>query len=438
MSNVSPNNLPVTLVDLTPIQVNYLNDWDHRFIVNNSGRRSRKTLIGKRKLLIQALQNNDHRYFYGAPTHAQAKRIFWNDLKRDTHYLRSHKSESELFVRLRNGTEIWVIGLDKPERIEGSPWNGCHITEYPNIKAHAWAENIRPLLSDTNGWAILDGVPEGMNHFFDRALYACGGAIPETIEGIGAFAENPDDPEWCFYNWFSSDVLPEAEIIAAKMELDERSFNQEYRGQFVSYAGLAYYAWGIHNLDVNLKYDPEQEVRIGMDFNVNPMTATLNHVMGRNVYQFGEIYLNNSNTYEMRDRIIELFPDAHKNGKIHIYPDSTGKARESNATKTDLRILADNPANFQVHAKSVNPRQKDRMNNVNSRMMAGDGLPHYFVNPKTCPETVNGWNRVESTADGRFDKKQEGIGILDITAAAGYLISFLFPVNSNQWGSYDR
>jgi len=172
-----------------------------------------------------------------------------------------------------------------------------------------------------------------------------------------------------------------------------------------------------------------------MDFNVNPMTATFNHVSGRNVYQFGEAYLNNSNTYEMRDHISTQFPNVEPT-EIHIYPDSTGKARESNATKSDLKILSE--AGFQIHARSVNPRQKDRMNNVNSRMLAGDGHPHYFVNPVNCPETINGWNRVESTSDGRFDKRQEGIGILDITAAAGYLISYLFPVNKNDWGSYDR
>ena len=81
-------------------------------------------------------------------------------------------------VILKNGSMIQVIGLDKPERIEGMPWHGCHITEIGNIKETAWGENIRPVLSDTNGWAILDGVPEGINFLYDLALYACDGALP--------------------------------------------------------------------------------------------------------------------------------------------------------------------------------------------------------------------------------------------------------------------
>ena len=427
------SKLPVTLIDLTQIQWDYLHDDAHRFLVITSGRRSRKTLIGKRKLLGHALETPG-KYFYGAPTHQQAKKIFWNDLKRDTHYFRTAKSETELFVSLTNGSEIHVIGLDKAERIEGTPWNGCHITEFPNLKEGAWQEHIRPVLADTNGFAILDGVPEGMNHFYDRALYACGGAIPESEEITGSIGTNPDDKDWVYYHWFSSDVLPAAEIEAARMEMDERTFNQEFKGQFVSYAGLAYYAWGKHNFNNELVYDPNQGIHIGMDFNVDPMTATFNHVMGTNVNQFGEAYLRNSNTYQMCDHICEQFPNVDPS-EITIYPDSTGRARESNATETDIKILRNK--RFKVLARPTNPRQKDRMNNVNSRMMSG-GEPHYFINPKLCPETVNGWNRVESTKDGRFNSKQEGIGILDITAAAGYLISYLFPIAGESWGSYER
>ena len=57
-----------------------------------------------------------------APTYAQAKLIFWEELKRDTKYFQSKTpSESELWVKLKNGSEIRVLGLDKPERIEGTP-----------------------------------------------------------------------------------------------------------------------------------------------------------------------------------------------------------------------------------------------------------------------------------------------------------------------------
>ena len=38
--------------------------------------------------------------------------------------------------------EICVVGFDKPERVEGQPWHGGHISEFPNLKPRAWKENI--------------------------------------------------------------------------------------------------------------------------------------------------------------------------------------------------------------------------------------------------------------------------------------------------------
>lgn len=413
--------MPKQLVNLTPIQKRLYHD-QHRFIVNPAGRRSRKTLIAKRKVFLQALQNTGYKYFHGAPTHKQAKDIFWNDLKAYTQYFRVDKSETDLMVRLINQTEIHVIGLDKPERIEGQPWHGCHITEFANIKDLAWEENIRPVLSDTRGFAILDGVPEGRNHYYDKALYAAGGALPETIPFDGAYAENPNDPEWVYYSWFSADVLDLAEIESAKNVMDSRTYRQEYQGSFETYEGLAYWNFGLHNLK-DCEFEENNVISIGMDFNVDPMTCTLGHIKGDGYYQFGERWLENSNTYEMAQNLKESFNVK----QCVIYPDSTGRARESNATESDLKILKD--AGFTVRAKPSNPYQKDRVNAVNSLMKSMDGTVRYFINGKNCPKTVNDLNKAERLADGRLNSKQETEQkIHHISAGLGYLIYYNWPM----------
>lgn len=409
------------MLNLTPIQIQYCLD-DHRFIVNPAGRRSRKTLIGKKKLLVRSLRKPG-RYFHGAPTHKQAKDIFWESLKRDTKGLMVDKSETGLCVKLKGGSEIHVIGLDKPERIEGQPWHGCHITEFGNLRGmEAWSSNIRPVLSDTGGWAILDGVPEGRNFYYDLALRSCGGVIPESRKGCGSHATGSE--EWAYYHWFSSDVLSPSEIEAVKQELDERTFRQEYEGSFETYEGLAYKEFGEHNLDSSLKED-SHIISVGMDFNVDPMTAVIGHIKGDSFHQFGEAWLNNSNTFEMRDHLIDRFNNPQR---IVIYPDSTGKSSSSNATKTDLQILKE--AGFSVRAKPSNPLQKDRINNVNS-LIKDRGLKTRFkINPLTCQKTVNDLNKRESLPDGRLDKKQEAQSqIGHISDALGYLISYNFPIN---------
>lgn len=407
------------LCNLTPIQIAYYKD-NHRFVVNPAGRRSRKTLIGKRKLLLRAL-NKPGRYFHGAPTHKQAKDIFWESVVKDTALIRKDKSETDLYVKLFNDSEIHIIGLDKPERIEGQPWHGCHITEFGNLKGPlAWTSNIRPVLSDTNGWALLDGVPEGRNFYYDMALRACNGAIPVTQAGIGSYV---DSGEWAYYHWFSSDVLSAEEIADVRQELDDRTYRQEYEGSYETYEGAAYKEFGQHNLDSTVAEDPNVMVSIGMDFNVDPMTATLGHVISDTYRQFGEIWLNNANTFEMRDEILKRFGRS----RVVIYPDSTGDSERSNAHKTDIQILKD--AGFQVRARSINPEQRDRINTVNSFVKNRDKLTRYKVNPKTCPKTINDMNKRESLADGRLDKAQEKeqqIG--HISDALGYLISYCFPI----------
>lgn len=414
---------PAKLINLTPIQQQYKKDWKHRFLIISAGRRSRKTLIGRRKILIKATANANHKYFHAAPTHKQAKEIFWDNMKRDYAFCMRKKSETELKITLINGTTVTALGLDVPERIEGQTpsFNGCHITEFPNLKENAFTQHVYPALSDENGFGIFDGVPEGRNHYYDLALRACNNAIPETKPQTGAFASNGI---WAFYTWFSSDVLDPVIIAQARLDLDERTFKQEYEGQFVDYAGLAYYAFGKHNLR-NCYYVKDHRIAIGMDFNVDPMTAAIGHIVGNTFYQFDERYLQNSNTYEMCDSLKEHYPV----GACDVYPDSTGKARESNATASDLEILE--KAGFNVLANTVNPRVKDRINCCNSRLKEIDGGSRYYVNPVSCPKTVNDWNRVTRLEDGRLDPNQDKQGLGHITAGVGYLFNYNWPLKES-------
>ncbi len=411
----------------TPIQTQYLRDEKHRFLICSAGRRSRKTLIGVRKVIRRALKNPGRRYFLGAPTHQQAKAIFWNSeysgmqriLPRALIIAESH---SDLWVRFPNGSEIHVAGLDRPQRIEGQPWYGCMVTEMADVKPTAWEANIRPVLGDTLGFAILDGVPEGRNHYYDMARRAAGGVIPETKPLIGAYAEDPLDPEWAFYSWFSSDVLTAAEIAAFKRETDERTFRQEYEGSFEGEEGRAYYAFSAVNVVPDVQVKPTH-VHIGMDFNVDPMTAVLCEVEGDTVKQFDEVYLRHSNTQEMAAHLKEV--KGLNPANCTVYPDSTGAAESSNATVSDLTILRN--AGFKIKAHPANPRQRDRIAAVNTRCRATNGMIRYYVQ-RHCAKTINDLDRVQSLSDGRLDKKQANSGLTHISDGLGYLIAYLFPV----------
>ena len=221
-------------------QLSLIND-DVRFKVIPAGRRSGKTCRFKRYVVKQAMKNPGMPYFAAAPTRDQAKRIFWNDLKllsfSSLHERRP--SETELSIYLNNGSTISVLGLDKPERIEGVFWAGGGIDEFGDLKESAWGEHISPALDTFNptmpeykAWCWLFGVPEGLNHYYDRYQYAI----------------NSGDTDWKGYLWPSSDILPEATIEAAKRQLSLRQFRQEYEACHLPTTEIALFDGGMKKI----------------------------------------------------------------------------------------------------------------------------------------------------------------------------------------------
>ncbi|NLC02440.1 MAG: hypothetical protein GX789_14385, partial [Pseudomonas formosensis] len=203
-----------------------------RFPLVPAGRRSGKTERFKRFLVKQA-NAYPGIYFAAAPTHDQAKKIFWDDLKAFTLSCMHKKrpSESDRIIYMPNGSEIHVIGLDKPQRIEGIPWTGGGIDEFADVKPDAWEANILPALNTVNptapdyrAWCWLLGVPDGLNHYYDLCQKA----------------ETGEDPNFAVFHWKSAEILPPDVIAAMKRAMSARQFKQEFEASFETAAGRIY------------------------------------------------------------------------------------------------------------------------------------------------------------------------------------------------------
>ena len=208
----------------------------HRFNVVSAGRRSGKTELAKRKIVRAALRGTrfeNARFFAAAPTRDQAKKIYWADLKRliPPNLIAGDPYDGELFIPLINGSEIHVLGMDKPARIEGQPWDGGILDEYGNMKEGAWGENVRPALADRGGWCDIIGVPEGQNHYYEMYQRA-----EEQYHLLGKKSD------WRPFTWFSSTVLPPEEVLAARADLHPQIFQQEYEGAWVNWSGTAFFS----------------------------------------------------------------------------------------------------------------------------------------------------------------------------------------------------
>jgi hypothetical protein len=387
-----------------------------------AGRRSGKTELAKRKLVMRAIRGSSFRsprYFAAAPTRDQAKTIYWADLQAlCPPDLIADVGDTELSIKLTTGAEIRVVGMDRPQRIEGAPWDGGVLDEFGNMKPGAWGENVRPALSDRHGWCDLIGVPEGRNHYFDMDQ-----AAQTAMATLGAASE------WGAFTWTSATVLPAGEIAGARADLDERTFRQEYEASFESYSGVVLYAFTRAGNVRPCPYDPALAVHIGMDFNVNPMTATVWQERAEPVqkigqapavisHQVGEIIIATSNTDEMADEIVRRYALGGSVGHISVYPDPAGAAGHTSAQgRTDISILR--ARGFMVHAMASHPLVRDRLAVTNARFCNAVGERRQFVDP-ACVKSIRAYERLvykEDTNDpdksGGFDHAVDATGYYD-------------------------
>jgi hypothetical protein len=340
-------------------------------------------------------------------------------------------SESQLFIRLINASEIWVVGMDKPQRIEGSPWDGGILDEYGNMKKGAWGENVRPALSDRQGWCWLIGVPEGRNHYYKTYRKA-------QADTTG---------EWAAFHWISADILPRKEIEAAKRDLDELTYLQEYEASFVNFTGRAYYNFEETTHVKPLLYSRIAPLAFCFDFNVAPGTASVvqeqphpegyrnsagNPVIVTGV--IGEVWIpRGSNTVRVCRRLLQDWGE-HR-GRILCYGDATGGAKGSAKVKgSDWQLINDT---LQTHwprdriafkVPRANPRERERVNAVNSRLRNVHGHKNLFVAPHCTHmiEDLEGVTLLEG-GSGEIDKKEDD-ALTHLSDGLGYYVWQEFPI----------
>lgn len=349
-----------------------------RFKVVPAGRRSGKTELAKRKLVLSLWDCfvspkpwPDARYFAAAPTRDQAKRLWWEDLKRLTpRAWRSQVVETDLCIKTLWGAELWVIGLDKPQRMEGVGWDGGVIDEYADCRPGSFEANIRPALADRNGWLWMIGVPDAE------------GPAQVEYEKLWNLARSGLDPEWAGFTWASGDILPADEVESARRRMDPRIFEQEYLGRFVLAQGRAFPDFDIATHVRPCPYDPALPVCWSLDFNINPMcSGVVQHHRGE-VRVIAEMALPQTDTQSA----CEEFADRAKRNnwnlsRLTIYGDSTGYARDSTSGTTDWAIICRQFPNAMMKVPRKAPRIRDTVNSVNAKLRAADGTVSLWIDP---------------------------------------------------------
>src|SRR3990167_6878258 len=208
-----------------------------QFNIACAGRRSGKPERAKRKIVAEAIAFDafsDGRFVCLAPTQEQSKEIYWEDLKAlvpdwalSTRRRVAIIESSPQTIHLWNGARLMVKGMDKPIRVEGQPIDGFIADEFADWKSLAWVQSLRPAVSTPGrpGWGWFIGKPRGRNHYWDL----CNRAMKDR------------SGRWRYFHWNAEDILDDEAIAGLKEDLDEMSYNQEVRAQFINFEGRTYY-----------------------------------------------------------------------------------------------------------------------------------------------------------------------------------------------------
>ena len=191
-----------------------------RFKVVACGRRFGKTETGKILLVERALAGRIG--WWISPTYRMADDV-WRSLKASLAGVAIDKSESMRRLELPGGGVIRVRSGHDPDALRGSGLDLAVLDEAAYLHPDVWRAAIRPALADRRGEALFLSTPRGRNWFWSLWMH-------------GQTAAHEQWKSWRFPTT-ANPLIDPAEVQAARDQLPERIFREEYLAEFLDDAG---------------------------------------------------------------------------------------------------------------------------------------------------------------------------------------------------------
>lgn len=406
------SNIIINQSDFLPHQWEFLTSWAKTLgLIGGLG--SGKTVPFLFKSLycyvMRPGANGKSNLGIGYPSLSKSKALFFYpicDLLSDARISFKHNL-SDLTITSAYGTTN-MFSMHNPERIVGDTYTDAGLDELDTLPR-------------AKGLHVVRKVRERLRGRKDAQLY-----IVSSPEGFSAcydvLKDNPNpNTKLIHADTRSNKYLPQEYIDDLMSSYDEKMVNAYIRGEFVNLNGIqAYYAFSrdkhVRKVEPPM---PNDILQIGIDFNVDPMTAVVGYWRGDTLYVFSEYYLRNSNTYQMADLIAIDYPDR----LLVIYPDCTGSARETNAYLSDMEILA--RKGWQLRYKhGISQRRSLNITN-------GEFAHNRIVIDPTCVHLIADLEQVATDQNGMIEKEKNTM-LTHISDALRNIIN-LNKIKENDW-----
>jgi len=387
-----------------------LTNQQHKFFTSNTkfclfsgGIGSGKTFVGAWWLINKALSEPKARGFIGTNSYKQLHNSTLAALftELETANIPFNYNKNSGILNIEN-SEILCASLENYNVLRGVELGYCWLDETRDTRSEAF-QMLTGRLRDRRGKKRemrLTSSPSGFNWMYD---YFVGDKKTNDYEMINASSR--DNP-----------FLPDDYVDMLKESYTDKFYEQEVLGKFVNISvGQIYYAFDRIKSIGKCKINKNYPITIGMDFNINPMTAVICQIYKNTIHVIDELYLMTSNTNEMAQAIRQKYGTGHR-----IIPDATGKALKTSAAgASDHSILRD--AGFHVETFR-NPFRVDRYNCVNNLLEK----QRLFVD-SSCVKLIRDLEQV-SYKQGSTQPDTANKELTHISDALGYISYWAFPI----------
>jgi hypothetical protein len=275
-------------------------------------------------------------FAYIAPFRSQAKAVAWQYFLEFAAPVIQSKNEQELLITLINGTQLLLAGADNADgQIRGLGLSGVYMDEYGDFKPSVFGNVIRPALSDKQGWAVFGGTPKGKNQFWE--IYETATRIPS---------------EWFLLRLpaSSSGILPASELAAARAQLAEDQYLQEYECSFEAAILGAFFGKEMREAEqqgriCQVPYDPNLPVYSSWDLGYRDDTAIWFYQIGRGEIRVIDFHaVSGADIYDIAETVTQK---PYRYAKHYLPHDARAKSLQTGksiieqlATHLDVAKLA--------------------------------------------------------------------------------------------------
>lgn len=375
---------------------------DEKFVLLAGGIGSGKSWVGSHWVLQKASSCPKLKGLIAANTYKQLRNstlscLFGqlDDLKIPYDY-----NQSSGVLTLGNA-KILCTSLENYDTLRGIEISWFWLDECRDTRQEAFEVIMGRLRGRGKLEGRLTSSPAGFNWMYD---YFAGSKKTEDFRMIEATTlDNP--------------FLPDDYIDVLQASYDKKMYQQEVMGRFINITqGPVYYAFDReHHVKVTPKFQ-NAKIWIGMDFNINPMTAAISNLGDKIIRVFDEAWIMTSNTHEIATHIRD------RHGKGHnIVPDATGKALKTSAAGLSDHVILENEG-YNV-MKTYNPFRMDRYNCVNNLFEKGA----IQIDP-SCKKLIRDLEMVSYKEGTSLPDTSKDKSLTHISDALGYLCWYINPI----------